>query len=215
MKENKTFKKNFSFRFAPRVVLVLGLGFVLWAVLNYLPPADYTYIPVQSTKDVETTNRPIGAGVVSDTKPELVAYPRKIQSGDTIGSIYIPAIQRNLRIVQGTDDESLKLGVGHFIGSVLPGVKDNCVLSGHRDGVFERLGELKKGDKLIINTVTGKHAYEVSSIRIVDADNRTVIVPTKNAVLTLTTCYPFNYFGHAPKRYIVSAKYVGSKFIRA
>lgn len=33
----------------------------------------------------------------------------------------------------------------------------------------------------------------------------TVIVPTDHAVLTLTTCYPFNTPGYSPDRYIVSA----------
>ena len=215
MKENKIFKRNLFFLILPLIILLLGVGLVSWAVVNYLPPADYVYVPLQSAK-VVIAKKSLGvAKFPAKTKPKLIAYPETIHAGETIGSLYISAINRSLRIVQGTDEEALKLGVGHFIDSVLPGIKDNCVLSGHRDGVFERLGELKKGDKLIINTVTGKHAYVVASIRIVDADNRTVIVPTKNAVLTLTTCYPFQYFGHAPKRYIVTAKYEGSKFILA
>ncbi|HLR73862.1 MAG TPA: class D sortase, partial [Virgibacillus sp.] len=41
---------------------------------------------------------------------------------------------------------------------------------------------------------------------IVDADDRTIIVPTSpDEVLTVTTCYPFSFVGSAPDRYIITA----------
>jgi sortase A len=125
--------------------------------------------------------------------------------GDYIGTISIPALKKTLPIYQGTEDSQLEKGVGHFEGSVLPGQHDNSVLAGHRDGVFSRLGNLKLGDLLFVDTPNGNFTYKVSRFRIVDQNDRTVIVPTKGAVLTLSTCYPFFYIGNAPKRYIVSA----------
>ena len=44
-----------------------------------------------------------------------------------------------------------------------------------------------------------------SGTRIVHEDDKTVIVPIEHAVLTLTTCYPFNFIGSATDRYIISA----------
>jgi len=64
---------------------------------------------------------------------------------------------------------------------------------------------LKIGDQLIVQTSAGTFTYEVKGTRIVDEDDRTVIVPTDHAVLTLTTCYPFDTPGYSPERYIVSA----------
>jgi sortase A len=95
--------------------------------------------------------------------------------------------------------------VGHYVGSVLPGVSDNSVLAGHRDSVFRNLGDVKLGDLMTVRTDYGVFVYEVHKIRIVKADDKTVIVPTADAVLTLSTCYPFRYVGNAPKRYIVQA----------
>ena len=92
-----------------------------------------------------------------------------------------------------------------FTQSVLPGEQDNCVLSGHRDTVFSKLGSLKIGDQLILQTSAGTYTYEINHILIVDKDDKTVIVPTPKAVLTLTTCYPSRFVGDAPKRYILSA----------
>ena len=128
--------------------------------------------------------------------------------GDNIGTITMPTLKQKLPIIQGTGDKELKKGVGHYVQSVLPGESDNCVLSGHRDTVFSEIGKLKIGDPLIVQTVAGIFTYEVSGTRIVKEDDRTVIVPTLSAVLTLTTCYPFNFIGDAPDRYIVSANLV-------
>jgi sortase A len=98
--------------------------------------------------------------------------------------------------------------VGHYVRSVIPGVSDNSVLAGHRDSVFRRLGEVKIGDLLTIKSDYGVFVYEVHRIRIVQANDRTVIVPTQNAILTLSTCYPFRFIGNAPKRYVVQSKLV-------
>lgn len=140
--------------------------------------------------------------------PAKVRYPSNASQGDTIGMLSIPAISQILPIIEGTSDSDLKKGVGHFAQSVLPGVVDNCVLSGHRDTVFSRLGEVKIGDRLITQTAAGTFTYAVKRIRIVDKNDRTVIVPTKHAVLTVSTCYPFRFVGAAPKRYVLVADLV-------
>lgn len=41
---------------------------------------------------------------------------------------------------------------------------------------------------------------------ITDAEDRTVIVEKDEP--TLTTCYPFNYIGDAPDRYIIEASLI-------
>jgi len=131
--------------------------------------------------------------------------------GSFIGTISIPSIGKSVNIFQGTDNSELAKGVGHFIQSVMPGIADNSVLAGHRDTVFSHLGKVKIGDSILITTESGKFSYLVDRIRIVDKNDRTVIVPTTSAQLTLSTCYPFIYFGSAPRRYIVIARLVVSK----
>jgi len=138
----------------------------------------------------------------------------KPKIGDVIGSLWIPRLKRTIDIVEGTGAKELKKGVGHYVGSVLPGFSDNSVLAGHRDSVFRNLGELKLGDLMTVQTDYGRFVYEVHKIRIVKADDKTVIVPTADAVLTLSTCYPFRFVGNAPKRYIVQAGLVIEETIR-
>ena len=145
----------------------------------------------------------------SSTAPtRAIVYSPYPKSGDVIGTLSIPSLKQKLPIIEGTDESELKRGVGHYVRSVLPGIADNSVLAGHRDSVFSQLGKLSLGDPLVVRTSEGAFTYMVTKFRIVTADDRTVIVPTPTAVLTLSTCYPFRYIGNAPKRFIVSAELV-------
>ena len=129
----------------------------------------------------------------------------KVAKGDFIGTLAIPRINKVISIYEGTEESQLKKGAGHYIKSVLPGAMDNSVIAGHRDSVFSKFGSLKVGDPITVTTTYGKFVYIIDSFRIVKADDRTVIVPTKEATLTLSTCYPFRFVGNAPKRFIVTA----------
>jgi sortase A len=142
--------------------------------------------------------------------PRAITYSPYPKEGDVIGTISIPILKEQLPIIEGTGDAELKRGVGHFIRSVLPGIQDNSVLAGHRDSVFSQLGKLSMGDLLVVRTAAGQFTYKVAKFRIVKADDRTVIVPTPSAILTLSTCYPFRYIGNAPERFIVTASLVES-----
>jgi len=132
-------------------------------------------------------------------------------TGVRFGFLVIPALNQTLPIVEGTADAQLERGVGHFERSTMPGGANNCVLSGHRDTVFSDLGKIGVGDQLIAVTPAGEFAYQVRQVRVVDKDDKTVIVPTDHAVLTVTTCYPFRYVGTAPKRYVLVADLVNRK----
>jgi len=196
--------------------LVLGIGCICWALINILiQPRYLDYVnPSYYSNPAAFGVNELGL-MVNDfvpTEHDEILYPSYPSEGEVIGSLSIPVLKKVLPIIQGTGDEELKKGVGHFTKSVLPGEKDNCVLSGHRDTVFTKLDELKIGDKLIVQTSAGTFTYEVNNTRIVDKDDKTVIIPTDNAVLTLTTCYPFNVFDLYPQeRYIITANLVISE----
>ena len=136
---------------------------------------------------------------------EDFAIKSRVTTGTFLGTISIPTINKTFNIFEGTEEKQLAKGVGHYVDSVMPGLSDNSVLAGHRDTVFAELGKVKLGSLIKIRVREGSFVYKVAAIRIVDKNDRTVIVPTPEATLTLSTCYPFTYFGNAPKRYIVSA----------
>ncbi|WP_314733375.1 class D sortase [Anaerobacillus sp. CMMVII] len=126
---------------------------------------------------------------------------------DIIGIISIPKLEKDLPIIVGTDDEQLNKGVGHYIGTKYPGENGQILLSGHRDTVFRGLGNLLHGDEIKLDVEYGSFSYEIVNTYIVDADDTTVInFDLDEEVLVLSTCYPFQYVGDAPQRYIIEAK---------
>jgi sortase A len=173
---------------------LLGLGLVAWSLVDLRITSPAQDPPVTSangsTRPVPPTPPPERPDEITEDVP-VVLYPEKLVEGDSVGTISLPTLDLHWPIFEGTTSEQLARGVGHFQGSVLPGIRDNSVLSGHRMTVFGRLGELEVGDLIVIRTSAGVFTYEVRAFRVVDKSSRDVIVPSKAAVLTLTTCYPF------------------------
>lgn len=127
---------------------------------------------------------------------------------DTIGILYIPRLEREIPIIEGTDEDELAKGVGHFSGTGFPGENKQILLSGHRDTVFRDFGDLEDGDELHIRMKQGTFIYTIddSETQIVPADDTSVIDPNrKDEVLSVSTCYPFSFIGSAPDRYVIHA----------
>jgi sortase A len=145
--------------------------------------------------------------VIRTEKNQLLDETSAIaKNGEVMGILQFPTLRSELPIVKGVSDEALERGVGYYEGTALPDQNDQIVLSGHRDTVFKRLGELQVGDEVIVEMPYGKFTYIIKETFVVEADDLTVIRPTSPIEkLTITTCYPFNFIGNAPKRYIVNA----------
>lgn len=126
--------------------------------------------------------------------------------GAYLGELAIPKLGTVIPVYEGVREQELRRGVGHYPASAWPGGNGHVVLSGHRDTVFRRFEEIDIGDALIIRTNGAAVHYRVVNIRIVDDDDRTVLVDKARPTLTVTTCYPFRLIGPAPKRYIVTAR---------
>ncbi len=131
----------------------------------------------------------------------------KPTNGEAAGILHIPRLGAQLPIVEGTSPDDLEKGVGHYKDSYYPKQNGQIVLSGHRDTVFRRTGELEIGDKLKIELPYGSFEYEITHTKIVDQDDTSIItLQHEKEELLLTTCYPFSYVGNAPERYIMYAK---------
>jgi len=135
------------------------------------------------------------------------ATPVKSQD-DGLTRVSIPKISLDAIIVEGTSHKQLKLGPGHVKNTPIPGETGNSVISAHRDTFFRHIYELSKGDDIIVKRLGRTFTYEVVSKKIVEPDDMSVLAPSKDAKLTLITCYPIYYIGPAPKRLIVTAKLV-------
>ncbi len=128
-----------------------------------------------------------------------------IPDGGLVGRVEVPKLHLSAVVFQGTTASVLDHGVGHLDGSPLPGQNGNVVLAAHRDTFFRSLRNIHEGDDVTVETQYGTRTYKVASTEIVPPTDVSVLDPTLRPALTLITCYPFYYVGHAPKRFIVRA----------
>jgi sortase A len=189
------------------VLILLGFWFSTTNAYTFIK--GYMLFQTSQTKIIKSAEEP--SKNHKDNMNQKSLYADRPDKGENIGNLIIPKLNATLPIFHGTDEEELERGVGHFDKSVLPGEQDNSVLSGHRDTVFRKLGEVGKGDKLIVETSAGTFTYRIRHVRIVDKDDRTVIVPKPRATLTVSTCYPFDFIGASPERYILVADLISKK----
>ena len=126
-----------------------------------------------------------------------------------LGRIEIPRADVYAAILDGVDAGTLDRAVGHVPGTAFPGAdKGRVALAGHRDTFFKHLGDLQKGDTIRLAAGGSTHEYRVESIQVVKPTQTDVLAPTREPMLTLITCYPFQYVGSAPERFIVHARMV-------
>jgi len=129
----------------------------------------------------------------------------RVEADAPLAVMTIEKLGIQVPVFDGTDDFNLNRGVGRIEGTAGVGAGGNLGIAGHRDSFFRGLKDITIGDSIDLLTLGGNEAYSVSSIEIVDPSDVWVLAPTEEKTITLVTCYPFYYVGHAPKRYIVKA----------
>jgi sortase A len=138
-----------------------------------------------------------------------VAKRPLIASDGLVGRLVIPRLRVRAIVREGTGENTLGVAVGHIPGTAFPGQEGNVGLAGHRDTLFRGLEQIRKGDVIQFETLDRRYAYEVESTDVVKPQNVSVLKPRRHLdELTLVTCYPFDYIGAAPDRFIVKAREV-------
>ncbi len=127
------------------------------------------------------------------------------QLGPPVALLRIPKIRLEVPVLEGTDDLTMDRAVGFIAGTARPGEDGNIGISGHRDGFFRGLKDIREGDGIELVTATGTDTYTIDRIVLVKPADVSVLAPRPRPSITLVTCYPFYIVGSAPKRYIVQA----------
>jgi len=129
-------------------------------------------------------------------------YP---SSGSSIATLTIPRLGLTAVVIEGSQNPQLKIAPGHIPGTSLPGEGGNVGIAGHRDTFFRPLRLIRKDDAIKITTLDREYRYKVVSTRIVDPTDVEVLHSIGHETLTLVTCYPFDFIGAAPKRFVIRA----------
>ncbi len=136
------------------------------------------------------------------------AKPRAIESRPWSGRIAIPRLKLSAMVLHGVDNRTLRRAVGHIPGTAAPGQPGNVGLAAHRDTFFRALRNVRRNDLIRIESLDGVYQYQVDSIQIVAPDRVDVLEASSEPTLTLVTCYPFDFVGRAPERFIVRARQI-------
>jgi sortase A len=147
------------------------------------------------------------SSTITRTAPRA-ASPAPLARGALIGRVDVPRLNLSAAIAEGDDDATLGKAVGHLPDTPLPWQAGNAAFAAHRDGLFRPLRDIRVNDEVKVVTPRGEFLYRVKKTQVVNPDDVWVLAPTSTATITLITCYPFSFVGHAPQRFIVQAERV-------
>ena len=186
-----------SRRWLARLLILVGVAVLGWAGYAVLS-ARWAQREYQKVLEIERALPPPEA-------PEP-ALPVSMPLGEPIGTLIVPRLGLSAVVAEGDDKPVLDNAAGHLPDTALPWNDGNAAVAAHRDGLFRPLKGIRVGDRLRFETVHGDFEYRVKETYIVEPDDIWVLNPTLEPTLTLISCYPFNFIGNAPKRFIVKAE---------
>jgi sortase A len=169
-------------------IMLLFVAYELWGT------GAYTQAQQHKLSDELTRSWASNAGNVTTERVTL---------GHGLALIRIPRLGKGFHyvIIEGVSIADLRKGPGHYPGTAMPGQIGNFVVSGHRTtylAPFNKLGELRGGDKILIDTRANQYVYKVTSTKVVRPSDVSVAAPVPEhpkanptkRLITLTTCNP-------------------------
>ncbi|MGH9143866.1 MAG: class D sortase [Vicinamibacterales bacterium] len=198
--------RDLLLRWTERTLILIGAGLALWCAVILVEARFYrtARIPEPSL----TVTQTVLPGDAGDAKAPTPLAPA---AGTLLGRLEAPSVKLSTVVLEGSDDGTLRRGSGHIEDTPVPGQPGNVGIAGHRDTTFRALRHIHIGDPLEYKTADRIYRYRISKTMIVGPDDVYVLDPTAQPALTLVTCYPFEFIGHAPRRFIVRAELVGEE----
>ena len=185
-------------RWLARLLIAGGAAVLLWVAADLVLTAS-------SRRHYEAALERMRASQATDGERTA---PVSLAIGEPIGTLEIARVGVSGVVVEGDEDAVLDRAIGHLPDTPLPWHTGNSALAAHRDALFRPLKGVRLGDILRLRTRHGDFEYIVREILIVQPDDLWVLDPTPVTMLTLISCFPFNYIGAAPERFIVRAELI-------
>lgn len=178
------------------LILLLFVAYELWGT--------GAYTSAQQGKLGKELARQWAGGTIAGGGPATSPVTREpVKLGHGLALIRIPRLGKDYHyvVVEGVSVEDLRKGPGHYPGTALPGGLGNFVVSAHRTtylAPFNRVDELKAGDKILIDTQDQQYVYQVTGEKVVSPGDMDVTDPVPfhpgqaptDHLITLTTCHP-------------------------
>jgi sortase A len=195
-----------TLRWVERALIAGGAGLAIWCAVVLVEARFHQTAKIPAPP--LTVTQTVLPGDPGSTPTPVAPAPA---AGTLLGRLEAPSVKLSTVILEGTDDGTLSRGSGHIEDTPVPGQPGNVGIAGHRDTTFRALRNIHVGDPLDYKTADRIYRYRISKTMIVGPDDVYVLDPTAQPALTLVTCYPFEFIGHAPRRFIVRADLIGEE----
>lgn len=193
------------------LLVFIGIcGVLIWA-WAWTDAAVYQH--VQEVAFDRAFIEPLAPSVVNPvtTHPRSADPTRNLRKGDPniLGKLEVSRIGMSVMVRNGIDSTTLRRAAGRVPSSALPGQAGNLVILAHRDTFFRPLRHIAQNDLVVLRTTQRSFRYRVVSTDVVAPEAERWSEVNRAPMLTLITCFPFDYVGPAPQRFIVTARLVG------
>ncbi|TAL41120.1 MAG: class E sortase [Salinibacterium sp.] len=183
------------------VLVFLYLAWLLWFNDGIVGGQQVTAAQSQSRGWAKADQ---GGNETGSPDPAIPTVGKAPANAVQFANIIVPRFgadyQRPISEGVGTAD-SLRVGVGHYPGSQMPGGIGNVALAGHRTtwgAPFGQIADLRVGDSIYIETKDGWYRYVFRSLEFVRPTGVSVLDPVpdtpgvtaRDRVLTMTSCNP-------------------------
>lgn len=187
------------------VLIFLFLGWQLW-FNNVVASADQKSAAdgLSAQWDKAARDKPAPELPAEPEEPVVMGTPA---ASKAFANLIVPALGADYKrpIAEGVGKNVLnnvRLGMGHYPQTQLPGEVGNFALASHRSaygGAFHNIHQLAVGDSIFVETADGWYKYVFRGLEYVRVTGIGVILPVPQnpaaspteRYITLTTCNPF------------------------
>jgi sortase A len=210
------------------LLLVIGIGVLAWVATVYFWKDPFTtaytayeqrrlasnldrqfdaFVPARQPVDPESKpTKPSSGPRRDDVSRDARRFRLATEEGDAIARLRVPRLGLNLVVIDGTSPGDLRRGPGRHRDTFMPGEGELVYIAGHRTTYGAPLSDidrLRPGDPISVELPYGSVEYRVTSHRIVDDNDLSVLESRGREELVLQACHP-RFF--SSQRYLVYAK---------
>lgn len=209
------------------LLLVIGIGVLAWVATVYFwkDPFTTAYTAYEQRRLASKLERqfdefvPPRQPVAQPTEPRPTTEPRRddvsrearrfrlaSEEGDAIARLRVPRLGLSLVVIDGTSPSDLRRGPGRHRDTFMPGEGELVYIAGHRTTYGAPLSDidtLREGDPVTLELPYGTVEYRVTTHRIVDDNDLSVLESRGREELVLQACHP-RFF--SSQRYLVYAR---------
>jgi len=190
-----------ALRTAQRATFVTGAGLLTWVCYVSL---DSAYTQWAGSRALAAERREDQETIVPKAASSR-ARGSPVPSGTVLGNFAMPRLGLSFVLLEGTDARTLDRSIGRVEDTARLGETGNIGIAGHRNTHFRKLEWVRRGDEIVLTSHNVEYRYLVEWVHLFKPTDLEVLDASHGPAVTLITCFPFEYVGSAPLRFIIRA----------